>query len=125
MTSSRELTGGAIAARLSGGETLHLDRIILATGYRADLARVPYLAGVLDQVQIADGFPILDEHFQTTLPGLFITGFAATRDFGPFFGFVRGSTAAAEIIARRLVESGADGRDLAAQRFGSHAASTM
>jgi len=86
---------------------------------------VPYLAGVLDQVQIADGFPILDEHFQTSVPGLFITGFAATRDFGPFFGFVRGSTAAAEIIARRLVESGADGRDLAAQRSGSHAASTM
>jgi thioredoxin reductase len=124
VTSSTELTGGAIAARLSGGETLHVDRIILATGYRADLARVPYLAGVLDQVQIADGFPILDEHFQTSVPGLFITGFAATRDFGPFFGFVRGSTTAAEIIARRLVESGADARDVA-YRSGSHAASTM
>jgi FAD-dependent urate hydroxylase len=125
VTSSTELTGGAIAARLSGGETLHVDRIILATGYRADLARVPYLAGVLDQVQIADGFPILDEHFQTSVPDLFITGFAATRDFGPFFGFVRGSTTAAEIIARRLVESGADARDVAAYRSGSHAASTM
>jgi FAD-dependent urate hydroxylase len=103
VTSARELPGGAIAARLAGGELLHVDHIVLATGYQADLARVPYLAGVLDQVEVADGFPVLDEHFQTSVPGLFITGFAATRDFGPFFGFVRGSTVAAEIIARGLI----------------------
>jgi hypothetical protein len=105
VSSPGELPGGAVAARLSGGELLHADHIILATGYKADLAKVPYLAGVLDQVQIADGFPILDERFQTSVPGLFITGFAATRDFGPFFGFVRGSTVAAEIIARAQTES--------------------
>jgi FAD-dependent urate hydroxylase len=105
VTSSGELAGGAVAARLSGGEVLHVDHVILATGYQADLARVPYLAGVLDQVRLADGFPILDERFQTTVPGLFITCFAATRDFGPFFGFVRGSTAAAAIIAAGPIES--------------------
>jgi FAD-dependent urate hydroxylase len=105
VTSAVELAGGAIAARLSGGEILHVDHVILATGYQADLTRVPYLAGVLDEVQLADGFPILDEHFQTSVPGLYITGFAATRDFGPFFGFVRGSTAAAAIIAAGLTGS--------------------
>ena len=99
MTTSSELAAGTIAATLSSREILHVDYVILATGYRADLARVPYLAGVLDHIQLTDGFPILDQHFQTTVPGLFITGFAATRDFGPFFGFVRGSTAAATIIA--------------------------
>jgi cation diffusion facilitator CzcD-associated flavoprotein CzcO len=104
VTSADELPGGTIAARLSGGELLHVDHIVLATGYQADLARVSYLAGVLDQVEVADGFPVLDEHFQTSVPGLFITGFAATRDFGPFFGFVRGSTVAAEIIARGLIQ---------------------
>jgi FAD-dependent urate hydroxylase len=99
---ARELPGGAIAATLSGGERLDVDHVVLATGYQADLARVPYLAGVLDRLQIADGFPILDDRFQTTVPGLFVTGFAATRDFGPFFGFVRGRTAAATIIAGGL-----------------------
>jgi FAD-dependent urate hydroxylase len=99
VTTTSELAAGTIAATLSSGEILHVDHVILATGYRADLARVPYLAGVLDHIQLTDGFPILDQHFQTTVPGLFITGFAATRDFGPFFGFVRGSTAAATIIA--------------------------
>jgi FAD-dependent urate hydroxylase len=105
VTSILEVAGGALAARLSGGESLHVDHVILATGYEADLARVPYLAGVLDQVLVADGFPVLDEHFQTSVPGLFITGFAATRDFGPFFGFVRGSTAAATIITGGPAES--------------------
>jgi FAD-dependent urate hydroxylase len=105
VTSAVELAGGAIAARLSGGEILHVDHVILATGYQADLTRVPYLAGMLDEVRLADGFPILDEHFQTSVPGLYITGFAATRDFGPFFGFVRGSTAAAAIIAAGLTGS--------------------
>jgi FAD-dependent urate hydroxylase len=110
VTTVREQRGGALAVRLSGGETLEVDHVILATGYEADLGRVPYLAGVLDGVELADGFPALDEHFQTTVPGLFVTGFAATRDFGPFFGFVRGSTAAATIIARAITSrtGGAD-----------------
>jgi thioredoxin reductase len=107
VTSSVRLAGGTIAARLSSGSGLHVDHVILATGYQADLTRVPYLAGVLDHVQLADGFPVLDERFQTTVPGLFITGFAATRDFGPFFGFVRGATAAATIIAGGPIESAA------------------
>jgi cation diffusion facilitator CzcD-associated flavoprotein CzcO len=107
VTSSVRLAGGAIAARLSSGEALHVDHVILATGYQADLTRVPYLAGVLDDVQLAGGFPVLDERFQTSVPGLFITGFAATRDFGPFFGFVRGATAAATIIAGGPIESAA------------------
>jgi hypothetical protein len=43
---------------------------------------------------------VLDEHMQTSVPGLFVTGFAATCDFGPFFGFVRACPAAAQIIVR-------------------------
>ena len=97
-----ERPGGSMAVTLSGGEILPADHIILATGYAADLARVSYLAGVLDEIRVADGFPVLDEHFQTSVPGLFITGVAATRDFGPFFGFVRGAPAAATLVARHI-----------------------
>jgi hypothetical protein len=43
---------------------------------------------------------VLDEFFGTTVPGLYVTGFSATRDFGPFFGFVKGSPAAATLIVR-------------------------
>ena len=80
----------------------------------ADLARLPYLAGVIEGVQIAGGFPMLDRSFQTSAQGLYFTGFAATREFGPFFGFLRGATAAATIITRALSEPATaanDGRD--------------
>ncbi len=88
---------------LSNSVRLAVDRVVFATGYRADLANVPYLTGVLDAVTLADGFPVLDEAFQTTLAGLYITGFSATKDFGPFFGFIKGSPAAATLIVRDLM----------------------
>jgi len=39
------------------------------------------------------------------VPGLFVTGFAATRDFGPFFGFVRGCPVAAALTTAGLEEA--------------------
>ena len=82
-----------------------MDQVVLATGYKPDMRRVPYLSGIIDRLQLADGFPVLDEHFQSSLPGLFITGFPATRDFGPFFGFVRGCPAAATLTTAGLKEA--------------------
>jgi FAD-dependent urate hydroxylase len=91
---------------LSDSTRLAVDRIVIACGYRANLASVPYLRPLLDRVGIADGYPVLDEAFQTTLDGLYITGFPATRDFGPFFGFVKGAPAAATVIVRDLLSRG-------------------
>jgi cation diffusion facilitator CzcD-associated flavoprotein CzcO len=96
---------GAARVGLSGGTELSVDRIVLATGYEADLSRVPYLAGVLDHVEVADGFPVLDETFQASLPGLYLPGFTGTRDFGPFFGFTKGCPAAAELVTRGLTRA--------------------
>jgi cation diffusion facilitator CzcD-associated flavoprotein CzcO len=93
---------GAAQVRLSDDTELTVDRIVFATGYRADLSRVPYLNRLLDRIQVADGFPVLDEVFQTTLPGLYLPGFTGTRDFGPVFGFTKGCPAAAELVARGL-----------------------
>jgi cation diffusion facilitator CzcD-associated flavoprotein CzcO len=88
---------------LSDGDALEVDHVTCASGYRADLAAVPYLAGVLGQVDITDGFPDLSPGFETTLPGLFVTGFAATRDFGPFYGFTKGCPSAARIAVDEML----------------------
>ena len=88
---------------LSNGTGLAVDRVVFGSGYRAELTKVPYLAGVLKHVKVSNGFPVLDEAFQTSLDGLYVTGFSATQDFGPFFGFVKGSPAAATLIARDLL----------------------
>jgi hypothetical protein len=94
---------GELRVRLSNGDDLRVDQVVFATGYRADLARVPYLAGVLDSIEVTDGFPRLDEAFGASLPGLYLPGFAATRDFGPCFGFVKGASAAATLIVGELL----------------------
>ena len=88
---------------LSNSAGLAVDRVVFGSGYRADLTKVPYLAGVLKHVKVSNGFPVLDEAFQTSLDGLYVTGFSATQDFGPFFGFVKGSPAAATLIVRHLL----------------------
>jgi cation diffusion facilitator CzcD-associated flavoprotein CzcO len=93
--------GGAYHVGLDSGETIHADDIILATGYRVDIDRVPLLrdGGVRASMRVSDGHPHLDADLQTTVPGLFVTGQAATRDFGPLFGFTVAVRASAARIA--------------------------
>ncbi len=98
----REDAGGVVAD-LSNGEHLSVDRVVFATGYKANLPSVPYLGGLVDKVDLIDGFPMLDEAFQTSIAGLYITGFSATRDFGPFLGFTKACPAAATLIVESLL----------------------
>ncbi len=94
---------GSLRVTLSNAARLTVDRVVFASGYQADLAKVGYLAGVLDGVEVRNGFPVLDNAFQTSLAGLYVTGFSATQDFGPFFGFVKGAPAAATLVVRDLL----------------------
>ncbi len=94
-----------VTLTLSDGHELTVDHVVFATGYAADLASVPYLAGVIDEVTMTDGFPDLSPGFETTLPGLYVTGFASTRDFGPFYGFTKGCPSAARIVVDEMLRS--------------------
>jgi len=70
---------------LDDDSQLNVHHIILATGYRPNMENVAFLdrATILDALTTHDGFPALDTEFQTTLPNLYLTGLAATHDFGP------------------------------------------
>jgi cation diffusion facilitator CzcD-associated flavoprotein CzcO len=102
-----ERPGGDLEAVLSGGHRLVVDRVILATGYRTDMTKVPYLSAsrLADKLALRDGFPVLDEDFQASVPGLFFPSWPSTQDFGPFFGFVAGVPAASRIVVDRLVDA--------------------
>ena len=100
---SAESGDAEVRLTLSDGSTLTADHVVFASGYRADLGRVPYLSGVKDQISVTDGFPDLSEGFETSLPGLWITGFASTRDFGPFYGFTKGCPSAARIAVDEML----------------------
>jgi FAD-dependent urate hydroxylase len=95
--------GNELGMTLSNGARLNIDHVVFASGYRAELERVPYLARLSGQIDCSNGFPDLDEAFGTSLTGLYIVGFSATQDFGPFFGFVKGCPAAATLVVRDLL----------------------
>lgn len=103
VTGCRERSG-AIEVSLSDGTSLTVDRIILATGYKVDISRVPFLAAgnILPKLETRDGFPVLDERFQSTLPGLFFTSMCAVQAFGPFFAFTLSVRASARVIGDAL-----------------------
>jgi hypothetical protein len=90
---------------LDKGPTLTVDHIILATGYTVKMGRVAFLVqgNILDSLATRNGFPVLDEQFQTSVPGLFVTSLPATQDFGPFFGFTISARLSARVIGHALV----------------------
>jgi FAD-dependent urate hydroxylase len=88
---------------LTDGSRLTADFVVFASGYRADIGRVPYLEPLLDDLAVADGFPQLSAGFETSVPGLFMTGFASTRDFGPFYGFTKGCPSSASLAVAEML----------------------
>ena len=106
--SAAEREDGRLGVRLTGGTDVVVDRVVLATGYRVDVRKVSLLedATILRSLAIEDGFPALDDDFQSSVPGLFFSGLPATRDFGPFFGFVAGCRVAPRRIVGRILQDG-------------------
>ncbi|HEX4301896.1 MAG TPA: NAD(P)-binding domain-containing protein [Rhizomicrobium sp.] len=75
------------------------DHVVAATGYKPDLAALPFLdAGLRDAVEQIEGTPVLSDTFETSLPGLYFLGLAAANSFGPLLRFMVG----AEFAAPRL-----------------------
>ena len=68
---------------------------------------MPFLAAgdLLPMIATHDGYPALDGHFQTSVPGLYMTSMAAGGDFGPFFGFTVSVRASARAIGDHLAAS--------------------
>lgn len=96
-----------LVVRMSNGEEIVCDEVVFATGYKVDIARVPVLSSgnILAQLETRNGFPVLDDHVQTSVPGLFITSMPAMQDFGPFFGFTIAVRVSAKLICEAITSS--------------------
>ncbi len=84
-------------------ETLTVDHVLAATGYRLDLDAVPFLSpAVRSAVACVPGSkaPRLTATFESSVPGLYFTGSLAAPMFGPMMRFVAGTEYAATRIAR-------------------------
>jgi cation diffusion facilitator CzcD-associated flavoprotein CzcO len=100
--------GDAIVATTSNGRTLRADHLMLATGYRVDLDKLTMIGASLRRaIQTTSRAPLLTPWFESTVPGLYFSGWASLRTFGPMYRFVAGCGPTARrvshAIARRRV----------------------
>ena len=94
---------GHVRLQLDDGTAKEVDHVMLGTGYRVELSRYPFLdPAMLASVRTADGYPVLDTGFESSLPGLHFIGAPAAWSFGPLMRFVAGAEFASRAVARRI-----------------------
>lgn len=94
---------GKVELSLSDGAVLRADHVILATGFKVDINRLPMIAPALRaSIESEMGVPVLGPSFETSVPGLYFIGATTLPAFGPIFRFVLGCTPAAARVARAI-----------------------
>jgi FAD-dependent urate hydroxylase len=94
------------------------DHVIMATGYRADLARLDFLGeDVRSALRTLSGSALVGRGYQSSVPGLYAVGPLVAPSFGPVMRFVYGARHAALAVTRQLAGvAGHPAPDMAASR---------
>lgn len=86
-------------------ETLAADHIIAACGYRVSLDRIPFLDPQLrESLKDFEGTPILNTHFETSVPNLYMVGLSSANNFGPMTRFAFGAGFTARRLSKHLAQ---------------------
>jgi thioredoxin reductase len=95
-----------VQLELSDGTTREVDHLLLGTGYRADIDKLPFIEPALrEQIQRYNGYPVQNQWFESSVPGLYFIGALAGHTFGPICRFVAGAKVAAQQIARHVEQA--------------------
>jgi FAD-dependent urate hydroxylase len=95
---------GQVSVAFDDGTVCTADHILLGTGYRVDVRKYPFLATELvDELELADSYPVLDRGFEASVDGLYFVGAPAAWTFGPLMRFVAGSGFAGKSVAGRIL----------------------
>lgn len=101
-----EESGEGLRLSLTNGTQREVDHLMFGTGYKIDVTRYPFLSeGLLSEVKIVDGYPVLGPGFETSVPRLHMLGAPAARSFGPTLRFVSGSWYSGQRLASVLAPS--------------------
>jgi len=97
--------GDRVKLTLNDQSERMVDHVLLGTGYRVDISRYEFLSRkLLDGVGQVNGYPKLDEGFESTVLGLHFLGAPAAWSFGPLMRFVAGTEFVARGVARRVAK---------------------
>ncbi len=92
--------GTGIELELDNGR-FDFDHVLLATGYRIDITRLGiFSADFAQEIDTDDGSPVLENGYESNVPGLHFVGSSAVRSYGPLLRFVWGAGYAARNVTR-------------------------
>ena len=102
-----EPEGGGVSLTLAGPDgvekTHYADFVVAATGYRADIGKLPFLPTELRSgIRTVQNAPLLSQNFESSLPGLYFIGVSAANCFGPVMRFAFGADYTARTLSRHL-----------------------
>jgi len=96
-----------VQVRLDDGSERSVDHILLGTGYKVDISKYEFLAPQLAQsIRRVNGYPLLQNGLETSVPGLHILGAPAAWSFGPLMQFVSGTHYASRSLTRCIAGNG-------------------
>ena len=82
------------------------DHVIAGTGFRIDLARLPFLPAELrSAVRTLNGHPLVSRAGETSVPGLYFTGAPTVISIGPSSRFVAGTHTLSARLAKTVARS--------------------
>jgi FAD-dependent urate hydroxylase len=103
---SATAAGGQLRLTLDDGTERLVDHALMATGYRVDVSRYPFLSPpLLSRLETVNGYPVLRRGLESSVPGLHFVGKTAARSFGPLLGFVSGAEFASTELVRFVSRS--------------------
>lgn len=96
-------TDQRVTLSLSEGARIEADHVLLATGYRVDILRYPFLAPALGAaIARSGGYPLLSGGFECSVPGLHFVGASAGRSFGPLMRFIAGTRYTGQALTKSV-----------------------
>lgn len=105
---SAEPKGSGVLLRLDGPRqsAIEADHVIAGTGFRIDVARLPFLpeetrAGLVTRANC----PLVNRAGESTVPGLYFAGAHTMVSHGPGVRFVAGTHTTAAQLARSVARS--------------------
>lgn len=93
--------GRRLKVTLDDGSTRLVDHLLLATGYRVEIGRLPILSEQL-RSELDHGPLVLRRGFESRVPRLHFVGASADYSFGPVMRFVAGTAYTGRELARAV-----------------------
>jgi thioredoxin reductase len=98
------LAGSGVRLLLDGAQAaIDVDHVIAGTGFRVDLARLPFLAeSVQERIALRSRYPVVNRAGESSVPGLYFAGAHTAVSLGPSVRFIAGTHQAVAQLARSV-----------------------